>query len=92
MDVISNVQEALSGDTIASDDNHEKRTTNFQAPNNATRPHRVGEVRIHFNPGPDAQERLKGAFRIILAAAMRNASVDAGGNAAETNSSTGESD
>ena len=59
-----------------------------------TRPDRTewGEVRIHFNPGPDAQERLKGAFRIILAAAMRNASVDAGGNAAETNSSAGESD
>ena len=59
-----------------------------------TRPDRaeLGEVRIYFNPGPDAQERLRRAFRIVLAAAMRNASADADGNAAETSSSTADSD
>ena len=60
----------------------------------ATRPGptELGEVRIHFNPGPGAQERLKRAFRIILTAAMRNACVEADGNAAETSSSTADSD
>ena len=58
-----------------------------------TRPDRteLGEVRVHFNPGPDAQERLKRAFRIILAAAMRNGSVGADSNPAETSSSTTDS-
>lgn len=34
----------------------------------------LGEVKIHYIPGPDAHERLRRAFILILSAANREAS------------------
>ena len=38
------------------------------------RPTELGHVRLLYNPGPDAQDRLRRAFAIILAAARRQSS------------------
>ena len=46
----------------------------FEARRGPTRPTELGQVWLLFHPGPDAQDRLRRAFAIVLAAAMRDSS------------------